>query len=60
MNDFGAASLIFGLLFRSIVMKNVFNRIPDACRSYSDIYDGSKGFDFVVCEFGLGVPILSD
>ena len=48
------------LLFRSIVMKNVFNRLPDACGSYSDICDGSKGFDFVVCAFGLGGPILSD
>ena len=48
------------LLFRRIVVKNVFNRLPDACRSYSDICVGSKGFDFVVCEFGLGGPILSD
>ena len=48
------------LLFRNIVMKIVFNRLPDAFLSYSVICDNSKGFDFVVCEFGLGVPILSD
>ena len=54
---FGA---VVHLLFRNIVMKIVFNRLPDACLSNSVICDGSKGFDFVVCEFVLGVPILSD
>ena len=60
MNYMGVASLIFCLLFFSMVMKIVFKRVPDACLSYSVICDGSKGFDFVVCEFDLGVPILSD
>ena len=60
MNYMGVVSLICCLLFYSMVMKIVFNRLPDACLSNSVICDGSKGFHFVVCEFGLGVPILSD
>ena len=60
MNYMGVVSLICCLLFYSMVIKIVFKRLHDVCHSYSDICDGSKGFDFVVCEFGLGVPILSD
>ena len=60
MNYMGVVSLIFCLLFYSMVMKIVFERLHDVCRSYSDICDGSKDFHFVVCDFRSGTPFFSD
>ena len=54
MNHFGAASLIFGLLLWSIVVKIVIKRLPDVHYIYSSICFGSEGFDFVVCDFRSG------
>ena len=53
-------SLVFGLLFLTILMKFVIERLPDVCHSYSDICDGSKDFDFVVCEFRSSSPFFTD
>ena len=51
MNYMGVVSLIFCLLFYSMVMKIVFKRLHDVCHSYSDICDGSKDFHFILYDF---------
>ena len=60
MNHFGAASLLFGLLFQSIVTKFVITRLPDVRSSYSSICYGSDGSDFVVYDFRSGALFVTD
>ena len=52
----GVVSRVVGLLFLIMLMKFVFNRLPDVYHSYSDICDGWKDFDFVVCVFRSSFP----
>ena len=52
----GVVSRVVGLLFLIILVKFVFKRLPDVYRSYSDICDGWKDFDFVVCVFRSSFP----
>ena len=46
-------SLVFCLLFQTIVIKNVFERLPYLRYFYSGICQGSQSFDFVLYEFGF-------
>ena len=41
-------------------MKFVIERLPDVCRIYSEICDGSKDFDFVLCDFRSSSPFFTD
>ena len=56
----GVVSRVVGLLFLIMLMKFVFNRLPDVYHSYSDICDGWKDFDFVVCDFRNSFPCFTD
>ena len=53
-------SLVVGLLFVTLVMKFGIERLRDVCHSYSDICDGSKDLDFVVCDFRSSSPFFTD
>ena len=54
---FGVVSLVFCLLFQTIVIKNFFKRLLDLRYYYSGICHGSESFDCVLCEFGLFGPV---
>ena len=55
---FSGVSLVVGLLFLTILMNFVIERLSDVCHSCSDICDGSKDFDFVVCDFRSSSPFF--
>ena len=54
---FGVVSLVFSLLFQTIVIKIFFKRLPDLRYYYSGICHGSESFDCVLCELGLFGPV---
>ena len=60
VNCLGVVSLVFGLLFHHILMKIVNKRLPAVCYSYSDMCDGSKDFNSVVCDFRSSSPFFMD
>ena len=57
---FSGVSSVVGLLFLTILMRFVIERLRDVCHSYSDICDGSKDFDFVTCNFRSSSPFFTD
>ena len=54
---FGVVSLIFGLLFQTILMKIVIKRLPDVFHSCSVIFYGAEVFNCVFREFDISGPV---